>query len=203
MAVKASGLIITPSLVQRQVRVTLNFEPSVGILARKVDTLGLSVKSFREPLTDAVKKVVIPSIQRNFEAGGRPKWRALSANTLAHKAKEGHGSKGILIRSGALKRQMSYLNTWTISTEAAMITDLPDKVWYGKVHQAGIGATKTFTVKNVSTGAMETFTEESDEQGAIPARPFVVLQRGDLTKIYRVFDVWLGKKIRAAGLSSR
>ena len=203
MAIKASGLIITPSLVQRQVRVTLNFEPSVGILARKVDTLGLSVKSFREPLTDAVKKVVIPSIQRNFEAGGRPRWRALSANTLAHKAKAGHGGKGILIRTGALKRQMSYINTWTINSESAMITDLPDKVWYGKVHQAGVGATQTFSVKNVATGATETFTEESDEQGAIPARPFVVLQKGDLTKIYRIFDVWLGKKIRAAGLASR
>lgn len=201
MAIHANGLIITPSLVQRQVRVDLKFEPSVGILARKIDTLGLSLKSFREPLTDSVKQVVIPSIQRNFEAGGRPKWRSLAAGTVVHKRREGAGSQGILIRSGALKRQMGYLNTWTINSEAAMITDLPDKVWYGKVHQKGHGGMVSFTVKNTQTGQSETFTEEADEAGAIPARPFVVLQRGDLTKIHKTFDRWLGKKIRAAGLS--
>jgi phage gpG-like protein len=204
MAIRAEGLIITPSLVQRQVRVTLNFEPSVGILARKIDKLGLNLKSFKEPLRESVKDVVIPSIRLNFDRGGRPKWRALSANTLAHKAKEGAGGRGILIRSGALRRQMGYLNTWTINSEAAMITDLPDAVWYGKVHQAGYGGTTSFTVKNTATGQSETFTEEADSDGlSIPARPFVVLQRGDITKIHKVFDRWLGRKIRAAGLASR
>jgi phage gpG-like protein len=191
----ASGLIITPALMQRQVRVELNFEPSVGILARKIDTLGLSLKSFREPLKESVQKVVIPSIRRNFDAGGRPKWRALTANTVAHK----HGDSRPLIRSGQLRRQMGYLKIWTITTESAMITDLPQSIWYGKVHQAGLGEMRSFTVKNIGTGAAETFTEEGE--GGIPARPFVVLQRGDLTKIQRRFDVWLGKKVRAAGLS--
>ena len=196
MPTVASGLIITPALMQRQVRVELNFEPSVGILARKIDTLGLSLKSFREPLKESVQKVVIPSIRRNFDAGGRPKWRALTAGTVSHKG----GDTRPLIRSGNLRRQMGYLKIWTITSESAMITDLPQNIWYGKVHQAGMGGTVTYSVRNIATGREETYTEESDTDGAIPARPFVVLQRGDLTKIQRRFDVWLGKKVRAAGL---
>lgn len=197
MAVQATGLILTPHLTQRQVSITLNFEPSVGILARKIDKLGLDIQSFREPLKESVQKVVIPSIRRNFDAGGRPKWTPLAIGTISQK----HGDTRPLIRSGALRRQMGYLNTWTIDSEKAMIADLPEAVWYGKVHQAGHGGTVTTELKNISTGKIETITEEAE--GGIPARPFVVLQRGDHTKIQRVFDRWLGRRVRAAGLSSR
>lgn len=186
-----SGLIITEQLTQRNVKIDLHFEPSVGILARKIDTLGLKVRSFREPLKEAVRDVMIPSIRRNFDAGGRPKWVPLAAPTIAQKG----GDKRPLIRSGNLRRQMGYQKIWTIDSEKAMITDLPQSIWYGKVHQVGMGFHEPFydsvIRKHVNLG----------DDGAIPARPFVVMQRQDIIRINAVFNRWLARKIREAGLS--
>jgi phage gpG-like protein len=197
----ASGLIVSEALTQRNVKVDMHFEPSLGILARRFDTLGRNIRSFREPLRRSVLKVVIPSIRTNFEVGGRPKWRDLTANTLAARKYEGYGPTPILVRSGMLRRVATQLNIWTIDAEKAMITDLPQKAWYGKVHQAGAGATTTFTVTNTSTGIEETFEEEGE--GGIPARPFVVLQPDDIDDIEEVFMDWLEEKIAMAGLGSR
>lgn len=69
------GLILTPNLGQGQVRsVQMFFTPSMGIMARRVDKLGLDIRSFREPLKRAIRNVVIPSIAENFAVGGRPSW---------------------------------------------------------------------------------------------------------------------------------
>lgn len=195
MVQMASGLILTPELFQRNVTVDLNFEPSVGILARKLNVFGMSIRSFKEPLKQAVKDVMIPSIRRNFDAGGRPRWVPLQANTIVTKK----GDKRPLIRTGALRRQMGYQKIWTIDSEKAMITDLPEAVWYGKVHQAGLGSTTNSIVRNISTGATHVIEGEADF-GSIPARPFVMFQRGDYTKIDRIFDRWVAKKARMAGV---
>jgi phage gpG-like protein len=194
-----SGLIITPSLLQRQVKVTLNFEPSVGIMARKIDKLGLDIRSFREPLKESIQKVMIPSIRRNFEAGGRPRWMGLAPITV----KKRGSAKPVLIRSGALKRGATTLGIWTIDTEKAMILDLPDNIWYGKVHQAGYGGgefEEVFHYPQGHHGPAVPTGETIGGDGAIPARPFIVVQQGDITKINMVFDRWLGRRIRAAGL---
>jgi phage gpG-like protein len=97
------------------------------------------------------------------------------------------------------------MNIWSIDSERALISDLPDSVWYGKVHQAGYGGgsgQKTVRIKNISTGLWDTFTEAGSEAGSgeIPARPFVVLQPQDIENIERVFSDWLGERIAAAGL---
>src|SRR5690348_15723687 len=80
---------------------------------------------------------MIPSIRRNFDAGGRPRWTPLSENTIAARAAAGFGPKPILVRTGLLRRTMGQQNIWTVDREKAYIQDLPDKIWYGKVHQAG------------------------------------------------------------------
>lgn len=186
-----SGLILTEQLTQRNVKVDLHFTPSVGILARKLDTLGANIKNFREPLKEAVRDVMIPSIRRNFDAGGRPKWVPLAAVTIARK----RGDKRPLIRTGNLRRQMGYQKIWTIDREKAMITDLPQSVWYGKVHQAGMGSHEAFydpvIRQHVNLG----------DDGAIPARPFVLIQRQDQIRINALFNRWLAREIRNAGLS--
>lgn len=188
-----SGLIVTPQLTQRNVTIDLHFQPSVGILARKIDKLGLDIRSFREPLRRSVKEVMIPSIRTNFEQGGRPEWEPLTDFTVKKKG----GDARPLIRTGSLMRMMGYINIWSIDSEKAMITDLPQNVWYGKVHQAGNATTKSYSVKNVSTGKSTTFTETGE---GIPARPFVVLQNEDVDAIDRVFSDWLGERIARAGL---
>lgn len=204
-----SGLIVTPSLTSRNVSVDMHFEPSVGILARKVDKLGLDIRSFREPLKRVVKQVMIPSIRKNFDSGGRPEWEELSLGTVEQKG----GDDRPLIRTGALRRQMGYINTWTIDREKAMIVDLPQKVWYGKVHQAGgsfsfrtSGASQNLAAIKSALSFSSKFsgTESSfGGSGEIPARPFVVVQEEDLVKMDRVFNEWLGERIAHAGLGGR
>lgn len=203
--VKASGLIFTPHLNASGISaLDIHFEPAMVISARKVDKLGLSIRSFREPLKKSIQKVIIPSIRKNFDAGGRdPRWVRLSPDTRRQKAFYGYSDKP-LIRTGALRQQMGYLNIWTIDTEKAFIRDLPASIWYGKVHQAGA----TFrAASSKSTGvAATTYLGRSlgsghGETGVIPARPFVVLRRMDEIQIQKIFNDWLGKKIREAGLS--
>lgn len=194
-----NGLIITPNLVASNVTsLDLHFSPSMGIMARRVDKLGLDIRSFREPLKRAVKQVMIPSIRKNFDAGGRPKWPRLERTTLDRRAEEGWGGSSPLIRSGRLRRQMGYLKIWHIDKEKALIADLPDSVWYGKVHQAGYGGTVTSTLRNIATGRTETITEVGE--GGIPQRRFVMVQRQDEIRIDKVFNDWLGERVRAAGL---
>lgn len=191
----ASGLIITPALTQHKVTVDLKFEPSVGILARKVKKFGADIRSFREPLKQAVKDVVIPSIRTNFDVEGRPPWAPLAEGTVRTR-----GSSGpILNRTGNLKRVATQLNIWTIDTEKAMITDLPQKAWYGKVHQAGNATTSvTPGARNPLTGRRGPDIVESS--GGVPARPFVVLQDEDMEAIEEVFVEWVADRIARAGL---
>lgn len=204
MARLVSGLIITEQLTQRNVSIDLNFQPSVGILARKFDKLGLDIRSFREPLTRSIREVMIPSIRQNFNEGGRPAWEPLHEFTVKKKG----GDRRPLIRTGALMRVMGQINVWTIDTEKAMITDLPQKVWYGKVHQAGHRTagkvTKRLKVGSGATARYIDVEEAADEagSGAIPQRMFVVVQREDVNAIDRVFTDWLGERIAAAGLGS-
>lgn len=116
---------------------TLQFSPSIGIAAGRIDKLGMDIRSFREPLTRAVREVIVPSIRENFDAGGRPAWEPLADATLALRQSRGiSGSKPLTV-SGALRRGASQINIWDIRQNSAVIPDLPQKVWYGKIHQAG------------------------------------------------------------------
>lgn len=203
------GLIITKRLTQRNVRsIDLKFEPSVGIMARKVDKLGLDIRSFREPIKRSIQQVIIPSIRRNFDEGGRPAWEPLTDQTIARKG----GDERPLIRTGALRRQMGYFKLWTVDQEKGLLADLPADVWYGKVHQAGA----SFSIKSRGPANLEAISKALNltyskrgsqgssssfgDSGEIPARPFVMIQPEDERDIHEVFEDWLGERIAAAGL---
>lgn len=205
MARMPSGLILTPHLTQRNVTIDLHFRPSVGILARRVDKLGADIRSFREPLRKAVKEVMIPSIRKNFDTRGRPPWEPLALGTVAQK-----GNDKPLVTTGRLRRQMGYINIWTIDREKALISDLPDAIWYGKIHQGGAqfslrGGTgpqnldairKALSFSKKHTGSSSSF----GTKGSIPARPFVVMQKEDEIAIERIFQEWVGDRVRRSGL---
>lgn len=112
------------------------FKPSLGIVAKNIDKFAMDIRSFREPLKRSVQQVMIPSFKQNFTVGGRPeRWQGLSKSTITRR-----GSTGpILVRSGKLRRGVTTLNIWSITPSAATIRDLPSRIWYGKVHQAGFG----------------------------------------------------------------
>jgi phage gpG-like protein len=110
--------------------------PSVGIVAKDVDRLGLDIRSFREPLIKIVRLVMIPSIKKNFSSGGRPPWEPLAADTV--KAR-GYSAWPILERTGRLKRRATQLSIWDIGLTSATVRSLPSDVFYGYYHQAGGG----------------------------------------------------------------
>lgn len=185
--------------------VTFDFKPSVGIFAGKVDKLGMDIRSFHEPLKRAVKEVMIPSIQQNFNASGRPEaWAPLSDATWRTRAAQGWVGGDILLKSGALRTGMSRQNIWSITQQSATIRDIPDKIWYGKVHQAGYGGsgakTKKAVRRQVKVGGVIKFTGGRDtdtKRGAtgIPARPFALIQDEDRDAIERIFYDWLEERI--------
>lgn len=157
---------------------TFAFKPSIGIMAARVDKLGLDIRSFREPLKRSIQQVLAPSFRKNFEAGGRPtSWQKLADHTREERSKLGLSPNGpILVRSGLLKKTIQQFNIWSIDMTKAAITDLPPKIWYGKEQQAG----------NIDRN--------------LPARPFVMIQDEDYDGIQAVFEVWLAERIALAGL---
>lgn len=165
--------------VSARMGIDYSFSPNPEILAAEMDSMGVDVRSFREPLTRAVREVVIPSMQENFNVGGRPEWEPISDATSLIKGKV-TASQGTLVRTGTLQKNMAFLSLWSINTTSAAITELPSRIAYGGIHQAGS-----------SSG--------SGRGSNIPARPFAVIQDEDEDKISDVFDRWLGERAAEAG----
>lgn len=202
------------------------FQPSLGIVAKAVDRWAIDIRSFREPLKRSIQQVMIPSFKKNFATGGRPPWEGLSENTIK---KRNFSAWPILVRSGALRRGVTTLKIWSITPASATIKDLPDRIWYGKVHQGGyegdeamIGGGKWFD--KYRNAARQVLGDDADERevnklglrmfdkrllahgaspGAradIPARPFAVFQDEDLDDIQEIFADWLIERARRAGV---
>lgn len=134
-----------------------------------------------EPLTEAVKKVMQPSIRQNFNMGGRPeKWAPLSEDTIRAR----RGDSRILVDTGDLRFVASAFFIWTITDSSATVRDLPEFVWYGKVHQAGS--------KKAGKGASN--ISEGLGYVNIPARPFILFQPEDAKKIEDIFADWVARR---------
>lgn len=158
---------------------TFAFTPSLGISAKNIDKLGLDIRSFREPLKRSIQQVLAPSFKMNFRAGGRPdRWEPLAEETIKFRATQGYAPGPILVRSGKLMKTIQQFNIWSINNTQAAITDLPEKIWYGKVQQGGL-------VKHGRTAAA----------GNIPAREFVLIQGEDYDKIEEVFAKWFVERM--------
>jgi phage gpG-like protein len=199
------------------------FKPSLGIVAKDIDRFGIDIRSMREPLTRAVRDVMVPSIRTNFDVGGRPKWDPLAESTVV---KRNFQAVPILIRKGTLRRAVTTISVWTITQVAATIKDIPDRAWYGKVHQAGhegssTNAGKWFapyqkkaaevlgpgaSKKEINDFAFKIFDKRQQKHGPaprgsaeIPARPFALFQEEDLDDIQDIFGDWLEERARKVG----
>lgn len=186
--------------------VDFEFQPSIGMIAGRIDKLSTDIRSFREPLTRSIVEVMIPSFKRNFEAEGRPAWEPLAQYTVEQRGT----AHPILFRSGRLKKAVTSVKLWQISQNGAVITSLPSNVWYGTVHQAGIGGFSNrldAARKKLGAGARgrdvvgEAF-DAMDEAGgdkrgaaSIPARPFIMFQEEDEYAIQEIFFEWLENRV--------
>ena len=175
--------------------VSFDFQPSIGMLARDIDRLGIDIRSFREPLEKAIKEVMLPSIAQNFAEEGRPeKWKELADYTIQERS----GATGpILNRTGVLAKAAVQFNNWEISQIAAVFRGLPNRAWYGIVHQAGYGGDASevmkLSAKQIAVGA------KAAQKFVIPARPFVLYQEDDEYAIEEVFAEWLEERARRVG----
>ena len=181
----------------------ITFEPSIAILAARVDHLEMDIRSFRVPLTRAVREVMVPSIRKNFNSSGRPTWAGLAPDTERLKSFYGYSAEP-LMRTGSLARVASQMNIWTINEKAAVIKDLPDSVYYGKVHQAGYtgGGSKKVSSKFAARQAkiknmLMTGNQMKEPRRSpdIPARPFLIIQAEDQVAIEKVFEDWLMERL--------
>lgn len=182
------GLKLDPNLLQ------FEFKPSIGIVAKRIDKLGVDIRSFREPLKRAVQQVMIPSIRKNFDEEGRPNpWEPLSEYTVKLRGND----SPILDRSGKLKRNMGFLSIWTITPTFATIKDLPQRIWYGKLQQAGFGGFAAVVQRHQVDfrEALSHVGTSSDAKVHMPARPFVMIQSEDSDAITAVFSKWLDERI--------
>lgn len=146
---------------------TGDFYEDAMILARDLDEFAsYGIRSFREPLQQAVRTVIIPSIRTNFAAEGRPKWRPLAPATVLDRGASGP----ILDRTGRLKKVATQLNIWSYTKDQATITGIDSRVKYATYHQSG-------TRK-------------------MPQRAFVLFQEEDIDRIQQIFYEFVDRRMR-------
>lgn len=159
--------------------------PNPVILVGEMEGLSARISSARKPLERAIKEVVIPSINQNFAAEGRPEgWDQLVQNTVSQREELGFGGEHpILQRTTKLYKAATAFARWKIVKDQAYVDNWPQSVWYGPVHQGGA-----------------VYSTDSFGDVGIPARPFMMIQDPqDVDDIEKVFDRWLGENLAQAG----
>lgn len=172
--------------------------PPLTIVAERIATLGAKVETFEEPLRKAIKEVVIPSMQTNFDVGGRPPWQPHAEGTVEIASNLGFTLGGVLVRTGALRSAMGDEGSWTVDSTSATL-NLPSNVWYGAVHQGGFeGKGGGKSAKGHSFQWIVKNAAQDMPVSPIPSRPFAVFQPEDEEAISDIFMEWLGEKIEEA-----
>lgn len=203
------------------------FSPSIGMVAKDIAALADALADCRVPLTRSVKQVIIPSIEKNFAAEGRPEWESLAQSTVKQRAKQGFPPGPTLVRTGKLKRAATSFDLWAIGPTSATIRQLPPNVRYGYVHQAGYVSSggsgggwfepykvrarqmlgKGASNKAVEKAAWKLFDERLTSAGprtprgdvSIPQRRYVMFQEQDYRAIQEVFYDWMDEEIVRVG----
>lgn len=174
----------------------IHFSPTLGIAAARLNKFGMDIRSFHQPLERAVRQVVIPSIRANFDSEGRPPWEDLTETTIGRRQYLGYAPGPILNRSGQLERAAVALARWRITKNTAVFTNLPEKVWYGVVHQAGAEGTagRGGFSKFIEHGKSKDTKKFGGQTPEIPPRPFVQLQPEEEDQIQEIFLEWLEER---------
>ena len=194
--------------------ISIEFQPSPVILVAELAAISDELEDFTEPLTDSIKKVMMPSIRANFKAQGRPSWAPLSAATLNRRKYDGRGVTGrILSRTTRLLRRATAFKIWTVNGKAgeAFVASLGGDVWYGNIHQMGfegsgegIGRIIRGGVPQIPSATLRPGDEIVEGYaGDIPARPFILIQPEDAADIEQVFEDWVGNSFRKHGWGGR
>lgn len=195
----------TPSGLRFDSMVNLGFEfsPTMALSAKAFQALGADIRSFREPLKRSIQRVIAPSIGQNFISNGRPEgWEPYADDTVRMKMNDPNnkfGPENMLRRSGLLWKTMQQFNIWAVTQNQAAILQLPQKIWYGQIHQAGFGmrASDVTPASGMFLSPAELKALGSKGRTYIPARPFVMFQDRDIDAVQEVFADWLQERVDA------
>jgi phage gpG-like protein len=180
--------------------IIVDMDPSAILLVAWFDKLGLDIRSFRVPLERSVKEVVSPSLEKNFYAQGRPdQWQELSEDTVYRKERDGYGGTAPfpLVRSGALRDAAASPSIWNIDgMEGVATIELPESVWYGRVHQEGSGGGAGSVTRHKSRLTGQIIERTLGTKGTVPQRIWAVIQDEDIDAIEEVFDKWMEERLR-------
>jgi phage gpG-like protein len=182
--------------------ISIDWIPEPAVIAAGYVTFGVSFRSFKEPLKRSVEKVMAPSITKNFDVEGRPRWQSLTEETITTRSYGGFGAGPILDRTGELRDAATSTNIWVISSDKAEIPDLPGDVWYGKVHQGG--GTFSVSAGGGPVNALRRIAGLRSQRasvgtGVIPKREFLQFQAEDVDKIEDVFMDWVRERAVMSG----
>jgi hypothetical protein len=192
-----------PSLYPRSSFGGNSFEIQAQILAHDVDKLGVAIKSFKTPLKRVVEQVLIPSIQANFAAGGRPRWQPLAQGTIDNRK---GSAEPVLVRTGRLRRVATQRNMWWYITVTSgeingVMFDqrqLEKRAKYGVFQQYGstlaerIGRSQAY---HPLTSYQERNILYKRHNWELPARPFVQMIGTETTEAQIVFYHWLVERV--------
>lgn len=145
------------------------------------------------PVMRAVAGIMHDAVMENFEQSGRPKWLGLKTATLAQKSKLGYSDKPLIRRGGGQSLYSSITSQASGNTAAVGTT-----IKYAAIHQFG-GTTRAHRIvaKNKKALAFGGVMRRAVNHpgSVIPARPFLVLTRGDEEKIEQKVSDYLRNAI--------
>lgn len=196
---RPTGTFITEGPELFGQRVGVNLWPPPQIYAEEFDNMGLNIKSLREPLTRAVRQVMIPRFKQNFstESAAGERWQPLS---YYYERSRKYKGKPILVQTGALKRVATrFTKTWTINGISGQayinVGSIQNEVPYLLLHQlgeeyysAGGSSMESDTSRRAKKG--KGFVAAGGPQN-VPARPFFVINGDDVDAVADVFDEWV------------
>jgi phage virion morphogenesis protein len=117
------------------------------------------------PVMKKIAGIMHDAVEENFEKEGRPRWKPLSARTIAQRQKKGYWPGAILQMRGELAASISQSS----DNDTAMVGT--NKV-YAAIHQFGGKAGR-------------------GHKAQIPARPFLKLTDDDLDEIKKAIEEYL------------
>lgn len=132
--------------------------------------MAAAFSNFRIPLEASVKRVIIPSVEHNFDVEGRPPWASLAESTITNRGGSAHP---ILNDTGRLRSVATSFNSWNITKDTAQLQDINGLVPYAGYNQGG-------TRK-------------------MPARPFIMIQDDDIEEMNIIFTAWMDTVAREIG----
>lgn len=158
--------------------VSIEFVPPLERIQEDLAEIDRDLSNMRTPLRESVRSVVIPSIDTNFQAGGRPTWQSLSPETVNRRLRQGTGTR-VLQETGKLRAAATQFSRWEIGTQEARISNWPANV-HTRAAVAEGGASRAGYTRSVT----------------IPARPFLMIQPEDADNVEEIFLDWMERVAR-------